>query len=80
MKRYFFEPGAIECHRRRSALTRMKRRARAVKGWLLSILDGNPSDSIGCFVLLAACTAACAACLGMLAGVVQAELGMGVFR
>lgn len=79
MKRYFFEPGAIECHRR-SALTRMKRRARAVRSWLWSIFDGDPSDSIGCFVLLAACTAACAVCVGVLAGVLQAELGMGVFR
>lgn len=80
MKRYFFEPGAIECHRRSGVLARAKRGLNAVKSLLYVALGGHPSDSIGQFLMLAAMVAAVAACLGALTGYVQFELGTGGMR
>ena len=80
MKRYFFEPGAVQCYRKSGIKARLMRAAQAIKGLLQAAFSGHPSDSIGQFLLLAAMVVAAAACLGALAGIVQFELGMGVFR
>ena len=80
MKRYFFEPGAIVCHRKRGIKARLTRGLQACKGLLQLVLGGHPSDSIGQFLMLAAMVGAVAACLGALTGYVQFELGMGVIR
>lgn len=80
MKRYFFEPGAIECYRKRGLRASLNRGMQAVKGLLLVALGGHPSDSIGQFLLSAAMVAAVAVCLGAFAGYVQFELSMGVIR
>lgn len=78
MKRYFFEPGAIECHRRSGVLARAKRGLNAVKGLLQVAFSGHSSDSIGHFLLLAAMLAAFSACIGMAAGYVDFYLTSGV--
>ena len=78
MKRYFFEPGAVQCYRKRGLRARLERGLQAFKGLLQAALGRQPSDSIGQFLLLGAMVAAAAACLGSLAGYVQVELGMGV--
>lgn len=80
MKRYYFQPGAVVCYRKRGVMAGLSRGLQACKGLLQAAFSGHPSDSIGQFLLLAAMVAAGAACLGALAGYVQFELGMGVMR
>ena len=80
MKRYYFQPGTVECYRKRGIKARLARGLQACKGLLQAAFSGHPSDSIGQFLLLAAMVAAVAACVGSLAGYVQFELGMGVMR
>ena len=80
MKRYFFEPGAVQCYRKRGLRARLERGLQAFKGLLQAALGGHPSDSIGQFLLLASMVAAVATCLGAIAGYVQFELSMGVIR
>ena len=78
MKRYYFEPGAVQCYCKRGLRARLGRGLQMVKGLLQAALSGHPADSIGQFLLLAAMVLAGAACLGALAGYVQFELHMGV--
>ena len=80
MKRYFFEPGAVQCYRKRGIKARLTRGLQACKGLLQAALGGHPSDSIGQLLLTLAMVAAFAACLGALTGYVQFELNHGVFR
>ena len=80
MKRFFFEPGAVQCYRKRGIKARLDRGLQTCKRLLQVVLGGHPSDSIGQFLLLASMVAALAACLGALTGYVQFELNHGVFR
>ncbi|WP_218241548.1 hypothetical protein [Comamonas fluminis] len=81
MKRYFFEPGAVQCYRKSGIKARLIRGGQIIRGVLNACLGDAPSDSIGNFVLIAAAMCAVAACVGALAGYVQFELqGMGVIR
>lgn len=80
MKRYFFEPGAIQAYRKRGIKARLERGLQACKGLVQAALNGSPSDSIGQLLLLASMVAAVAACLGAIAGYVQFQLDMGVTR
>lgn len=80
MKRYFFEPGAVQCYRKRGFKARLDRGLQTCKRLLQVVLGGHPSDSIGQFLLLAAMVAAVSACLGALTGYVQFELGTGGIR
>lgn len=64
MKRYFFEPGAVQCYRKRGLRASLERGLQAFKGLLQAALGRHPSDSIGQFLLLVAMVAAAAACLG----------------
>lgn len=77
MKRYHFAPGAVQCYRtRRSPLARLQRAVQALKRLAQA---GEPVDSIGQFVLLAAIVAAASACIGMVAGCVDFALAAGGF-
>ena len=88
MKRYFFEPGAVQCYRKPNLAVRLMRSMKAhlaggmqlCKGLLQLCLVGHPSDSIGPFVLMACMVGAAAACLGMVAGYLDFALAMGVSR
>ncbi|MFS4552640.1 hypothetical protein [Comamonas resistens] len=80
MKRYFFEPGAVKCYRKRGLRARLVRGLQVVKGLVQVVLGGHPSDTLGHFLLLAAMVAAVAACVGSFAGYVQFQLDMGVIR
>ena len=80
MKRYFFEPGAVVCYRKRDLMAGLGRGLQACKGLLQAALSGHPSDSIGQFLLLAAMVAAVAVCLGAVTGYVQFQLDMGLIR
>ena len=78
MKRYFFEPGAVQCYRKSGLKAGVVRGVQAVKGLLHAALTDHASDSIGQFLLLACVVVAAAACVGSLAGLVQFELLAGV--
>ncbi len=81
MKRFFFEPGAVQCYRKRGLRARLVRGGQFIRGVLNACLGDTPSDSIGSFLLSAAVMGAIAACVGALTGYVQFELlGLGVIR
>ena len=80
MKRYYFQPGAVVCYRKRGIKARLARGLQACKRLLQAALGGHPSDSIGQLLLTLAMVAAFAACLGALTGYVQFELNHGVLR
>ena len=80
MKRFFFEPGAVQCYRKRGIKARLVRGVQVCKGLLQMVLGGHPSDSIGQCLLMLAMVTAVATCLGALTGYVQFELGIGGVR
>jgi hypothetical protein len=42
MKRYFFEPGAVQCYRKRGLRASLERGLQAFKGLLQAALGGHP--------------------------------------
>lgn len=80
MKRYYFEPGAVQCFRKRGVVSRLARGAQVCHGLWLAGQKAWSVDSLGKFVLQLCMVAALSACLGMVAGYVDFVLAMGVFR
>ncbi len=76
MKRYYFEPGAVQCYRKRGALARLRRALQLAMGLGKACLVGEPVDRLGRFVLDAAALLAFAVCVGTLAGWVDLALAM----
>lgn len=80
MKRYYFEPGAVQCFRKRGLVSLLVRGAKAGASLWREAQKAWSADSIGKFVLQLCMVAALGACLGMAAGYVDFVLAMGVFR
>lgn len=76
MKRYYFEPGAVQCFRKRGAIARLRRALQLALGLGKACLVDEPVDRLGRFVLDAALLLALAVCLGMVAGWVDLALAM----
>lgn len=79
MKRYYFEPGAVRCYRRRGLAGCLQRGRNVCMGVVRVLVGECSSDSIAKFVLQAALVAALGACVGMAAGCVDFVLAMGIF-
>lgn len=76
MKRYYFEPGAVQCYRKRGAVARLRRALQLGLGLGKACLVGEPVDRLGRFVLDAAMLLALAVCLGMMAGWIDLALAV----